>query len=150
MANNGDVMLHVMAAEFKSIPRCFPNFGEVRTVDINTNDSCHGLRFKTLSFVAANTKRNFIRGNILDPLAPVSTVVENIFVMSWENLSYAICEQHPRSLISAFIVRCLNSIRLVFVKSTNFKLVSVGGQVGLKLTWSQTSKTDLLVTWSNR
>ena len=47
---------------------------------------------------------------------------------------------HPRSLISAFIVRCLDSVMsLVSVtKISSLMLVSVAEQAGLSLTWSET------------
>ena len=51
-------------------------------------------------------------------------------------MSYVICEQqnadqhaHPRSLISAFIVRCLDSVMSV---------ASVAEQASLSLTWLET------------
>ena len=66
---------------------------------------------------------------------------------------YAICEQqdqpaHPRSLISAFVVRCLDSmIPLVSISDIlSLYLASVAAQTGLCLTWSQTPKTGFLVT----
>ena len=68
---------------------------------------------------------------------------------------YAICEQkgagqpvHPRSLISAFIVRCLDSvIPLVSISEiSSLYLASVAAQAGLSLTWSQTPRTGFLVT----
>ena len=43
---------------------------------------------------------------------------------------YAIDEQHRRSLISAFVARCLDSI--------NFKTLASAEQAGLNHTWSQT------------
>ena len=70
----------------------------------------------------------------------------------------AICEQqrrrsacHPRSLISGFIVRCLDSIMppLVIAEISRLYLVSVAEQAGLSLTWSQTPKTGFLVTGLN-
>ena len=47
---------------------------------------------------------------------------------------------HPRSLISAFVVRCLDSIVPILAKSkiSRLYLISVGEQAGLSLTWSQT------------
>ena len=51
---------------------------------------------------------------------------------------------HPRSLISTFIVRSLNSCYALTFKT---ELVSVAEQAGLSLTWSQPPKTDFLVTW---
>ena len=55
---------------------------------------------------------------------------------------------HLRSLISTFIVRCLESTICIFVlsKVSRPKLVSVAEQAGLSLTWSQTPKTGFLVT----
>ena len=50
---------------------------------------------------------------------------------------------HPRSLISAFVVRCLDSIiPLVSISEiSSLFLASVAAQAGLCLTWSQTPKT---------
>ena len=54
---------------------------------------------------------------------------------------------HPRSLISAFVVRCLDSIiPLVSIFEIScLYLVSVTAQTGLSLPWSQTPKTDFLM-----
>ena len=56
---------------------------------------------------------------------------------------------HPRSLISAFIVHCLDSIisLLAIAKISRLNVVSVAEQAGLSLTWSQPPKTGFLVTW---
>ena len=71
---------------------------------------------------------------------------------------YARCEQqrprladqpaHPRSLISTFVVRCLDSIMpLVSISEiSSLYLASVAAQAGLSLLWSQTPKTGFLVT----
>ena len=61
---------------------------------------------------------------------------------------YAICEQHPRSLISTFVARCLASIiPLVSISEiSSLYLASAAEQAGLSLTWSQTPKTGFLVT----
>ena len=55
---------------------------------------------------------------------------------------------HPISLISAFVVRCLDSKIPILAKSkiSKLKLVSVLEQSGLNLTCSQTPKTGFLVT----
>ena len=55
----------------------------------------------------------------------------------------------PRSLNSAFVVRCLYSIipLLVISSISRLLLLSVSEQAGLSLTWSQTPKTDFLMTW---
>ena len=74
---------------------------------------------------------------------------------SWENLLMPYANNkgadqpaHPRSLISAFVVRCLDS--LIFPVSiseiSSLYLASVAAQAGLCLTWSQTPKTDFLMT----
>ena len=55
---------------------------------------------------------------------------------------------YPRSLISAFVVCCLDSI-IPLVSSSEISslcLASVAAQDGLCFTWSQTSKTGFLVT----
>ena len=78
-----------------------------------------------------------------------------IWAMSWENLFMpyannkgAVQPAHPRSLISAFVVRCLDStVPLVSVSEiSSLYLASVAEQAGLSLTWSQTPKTGFLVT----
>ena len=54
---------------------------------------------------------------------------------------------HPRSLISAFVVCCLDSIiPLVSISEiSSLHLASVAEQAGLSLSWSQTPKTGFLV-----
>ena len=54
-----------------------------------------------------------------------------------------------RSLISTFVVRCLDSIILMLANSkiSRLQLVSVTAQTGLSLTWSQTPKTGFLMVW---
>ena len=75
--------------------------------------------------------------------------------MSWENLFLPYANNkgtdqpaHLRSLISAFIIRCLNRIIPLLAISKIYKswLVSVAEQAGLSLTWSETPKTGFLVT----
>ena len=55
---------------------------------------------------------------------------------------------HPRSLISAFVIHCLDSIiSLVSISEvSSLYLASVAVQAGLSLTWSKTPKTGFLVT----
>ena len=58
---------------------------------------------------------------------------------------FAICEQqrqsaHPRSLISAFVIRCLDSIIIPIVSIpaiSSLSIASVATQTGLSLPWSQ-------------
>ena len=61
---------------------------------------------------------------------------------------FVICEQHPRGLISTFVVRCLHSIiTLVSIaKISSIYIASAIAQAGLSLPWSKTLKTGFLVT----
>ena len=56
---------------------------------------------------------------------------------------------HPRSLISAFVVRRLDSIMplLAVAEISTPQPISSAEQAHLSLTWSQTPKTGFLVTW---
>ena len=62
--------------------------------------------------------------------------------MSYANNKGADQPAHPRSLISAFVVRFLDSVMsLVSVtKIPSLMLASVAEQAGLGLTWSETPK----------
>ena len=55
---------------------------------------------------------------------------------------------HPRSLISAFVIRCLDRIipLVSTLKISSLLLVSVNVQAGLSLTWSETPRTGFVVT----
>ena len=75
--------------------------------------------------------------------------IKLIWATSWENLFIPYANNkdadrpaHPHSLISTFIVRCLDSIiSLVSISEiSRLWLASVAEQVSLSLTWSQTSK----------
>ena len=57
-------------------------------------------------------------------------------------MSYVIYAAHPRSLISAFVVRYLDSVMsLVSVtKISSLILASVAEQASLSLTWSETAE----------
>ena len=54
--------------------------------------------------------------------------------------------QHSRSLISTFVVRCLNSMICILAisKLSRFYLASVGEQAGLNVTWSKISEDTFL------
>ena len=82
---------------------------------------------------------------------------QSTWTKSWENLFLPYANNkdtdqpaHPRSLICAFVVHCLDSIiPLVFVSEiSSLYLGSVAAQAGLCLTWLQTLKTGFLVTGS--
>ena len=62
--------------------------------------------------------------------------------MSYANNKGADQPAHPRSLISAFVVRCLNSVMsLVLVTQiSSLMLASVAEQASFNLTWSETPK----------
>ena len=73
---------------------------------------------------------------------------------SWENLFLPYANNkgtdqaaHLRSLISAFVVRCLDSIiPLVSISQiSSLYLASMAAQAGFCLTWSKTLKTGFLV-----
>ena len=77
-----------------------------------------------------------------------------IWATSWENLLMLYANNkgadqpaHPRSLISAFIVRCLDSIiPLVSISEiSSLHLASEDEQSSLCLTWPETPKTGFLV-----
>ena len=57
-------------------------------------------------------------------------------------MSYVICEQqrHLRSLINAFVVRCLDSVMSLVsvIKISSLMLASVAEQASLSLMWSET------------
>ena len=60
--------------------------------------------------------------------------------MSYANNKGADQPAHPRSLISALVVRCLDSVMsLVSVtKISSLMLASIAEQASLRLTWSET------------
>ena len=55
---------------------------------------------------------------------------------------------HLRSLVSAFVIRCLDSIIPLVSKSkiSSLSLASVAAQTGLCLTWTEIPKTGFLMT----
>ena len=65
-------------------------------------------------------------------------------VFAYANNKGADQPAHPRSLISAFVVRYLDSIipRLAIAELSRLYLISEAEQTGLSLTWSKTPKTD--------
>ena len=68
--------------------------------------------------------------------------------MTYANNKGADQPVHPRSLISTFVDRCLDSIipLLAIAEISRPYPVSVAEQAGLSLNWSQTPKTGFLVT----
>ena len=55
---------------------------------------------------------------------------------------------HPHSVISAFVVRCLDGVMppVSIPEISNLYLASVAALTGLGLTWSKPPKTGFLVT----
>ena len=60
--------------------------------------------------------------------------------MSYANSKGADQPAHPRSLISAFVVRCLDSVLSLvsLAKISSLLLASVAEQASLSVTWSET------------
>ena len=72
---------------------------------------------------------------------PVSLVMRKpVSAMQMRTKKAQISLRHPRSLISVFVVRCLDSIMPIVAisKTSRLQLASVAEQAGLSLTWSQT------------
>ena len=67
------------------------------------------------------------------------------------DIRYVIEPTHPRILISAFVVRYMDSIipPLAISKNSRLKLASEAEQPGLSLSWSETPKTCFLATRLN-
>ena len=87
-------------------------------------------------------------GRILSDLFCIwATSWENLF-MPYANNKGADQPAHLHSLISTFVVRCLDSIIPLVSKPeiSSLYLASVAEQASLCLTWSQTPKTGFLVT----
>ena len=60
-------------------------------------------------------------------------------LMTYANSKGADQPAHPRGLVSAFVVRCLDSMICILAisKVSRFSLASVAEQAGLNLTWSK-------------
>ena len=73
--------------------------------------------------------------------------MKNLF-MPYANNKDADQSAHPRSLISVFVIRCLDStISLVPISETSSLYLALEAeQASLSLTWSKTPKTDFLMT----
>ena len=65
---------------------------------------------------------------------------EKTCIMSYANNKGADQPAHPRSLISAYVVRCLDSVMSLgsVTKISSLMLASVAEQASLSLTWSET------------
>ena len=63
-------------------------------------------------------------------------------LISYANNKGADQPVHPHSLISAFVVHCLDSIKTLdfIAENSRLQLASVAAQAGLCLAWSETPK----------
>ena len=68
--------------------------------------------------------------------------------MLYANNKGANAPAHPHSLISSFVVRCLDNMICILAtcisKVSRFKLGSVAEQAGLNITWSKIPKDTFL------
>ena len=62
---------------------------------------------------------------------------EKMCLMSYANNKGVVQPTHPRRLISAFVVRCLDSI-ISIAEISRLQIASVAAQTGLCLAWSET------------
>ena len=69
-------------------------------------------------------------------------------LMSYANNKGADQSAHPRNLISAFVVRCLDSIISLdsIAEISSLYLASVAAQASVCLAWSETPKTRFVVS----
>ena len=97
-----------------------------------------GINIKMSNFVSC--KQNFAEFVQMDPVHLYEPGHKKTCLMSYANNKGADQPAHPRSLISAFVVRCLDSVMsLVSVtKISSLMLASVAEQASLSLTWSET------------
>ena len=67
---------------------------------------------------------------------------EKMCLMSYANNKGADQPAHPRSLISAFVVRCFDSLKSLdsIAKISRLYLASVAALAGFCLAWSETSE----------
>ena len=70
---------------------------------------------------------------------------KSVMVHVYANNKGADQPAHPRSLISAFVVRCLD--RIIPLVSISEIPSLLAAQAGLCLTWSQTPKTRRICNW---
>ena len=72
----------------------------------------------------------------------MSRAMRKLVFMSYVNNKGADQPAHPRSLISTFVVRCLDSVMFLVsvTKISSLVLASVAEQASLSLTWSETPK----------
>ena len=120
--------------------------GHYEPVPLRVGNTISYLLAVFLSHVSEIHEGKIGNGTIPAPLIP--SLADYIWATSWENLfmQYATNKgadepAHPRSLISTFIIRCLDSIiPLVSISEiSSLYLAAVAAQAVLCLTWSQTS-----------
>ena len=113
----------------------------------HSNLTCQILNFLTIISNHLSTGRLYPNGKCLGMKQYMSHVMRKNLFMLYANYKGADQPAHPRSLISAFVVRCIDSIiPLVFIsKISSLYLVSMAAQASLCLTWSQTPKTGFFM-----
>ena len=119
---------------------------------------CGNKLFYIHTKLYTNTRTN-IEGECFDFIFSVFNTLFFILKATWatsgENLFIPYANNkgaHPHSLISAFVVRCLDSIiPLLAIAdiSRPSAVVPSAEQAGLSLNWLQTSKTSFLMTCSH-
>ena len=69
-------------------------------------------------------------------------------VIAYANIKGADQPAQPRSLISAFVIHCLDGMNTssFCIQNINLYLASVAAQANLSLTWSEIPKMGFLVT----
>ena len=105
---------------------------------------CKSVHVKAhLFYVVINTKARFSAAMLAPSVKHLSHVIRK------PNIKGADQPAQPRSLISAFVVRCLDSIILLLATAeiSRLQLASDDEQPGLSLIWSETPKIGFLITW---
>ena len=132
---------------------CFYSF-TYYTDSWQKGEICHKMKHATKNMklqVISNTSAHHV--SVISRKLEVHPIIwassqENL-LLPYANNKGADQLAHPCSLISTFVVRCLDSITpLVSISEiSSLYLASVAEQAGLGLTWSQTLKAGFLVTW---
>ena len=90
--------------------------------------------------IRVEQKQNAVEKNLYIHMYIHEPGHEKTCLMSYANNKGADQPAHPRSLISAFVVRCLDSVMFLVsvTKISSLMLASVAEQASLSLTWSET------------
>ena len=104
-------------------------------INVNFGIFFSAMQFSTLNFCQSDIFFALIYNKII-----FEPGHEKTCLMSYANNNGADQPAHPRSLISAFVIRCLDSVMSLnsVTKISSFMLASVAEQASLSLTWSET------------